>query len=422
MGHTLVEKLMIKNTGDDSIRPGDIVIVNPDCYMIIDAYSPSVIKKLEEMGFDKVLCPEKAVVVFDHLLPVGNPSNDPLFISKSVELREKYKIQTTEKGTGISHTLMHEKRYAKPGTIVTATDSHTTTYGGGGCLSTGIGYSDMAAVLGTDELWLKVPNAIKIVLEGKLKPHVTAKDIVLKVVGDLKADGGQYKSLEFTGPGAQQLSMQARYTICNMALEAGAKCALFEADDKTAEYFDMDLDEIRWIQVDEDAEYESVMTYDLGQLEPQIAKPKGVDDVYDISKAIGTKIDEVFIGSCTNGSIEDMAVAAEILKGNTISPYLKLVIIPASNKVFKESIELGYIETFLKAGATVSHPSCGLCAGFPFGLLSDGEVVLSTSNRNFIGRMGTKDSLIYLSSPAVAAASALAGEIVSPDMLELLTH
>lgn len=417
MGHTLAEKLIIKNTGDDSIKPGDIVIVKPDGYMILDYYSPQVISKLNEMGFDKILHPEKAVVVFDHLLPLGRPTVDSLRVAKGIELHEKYGVKYVEKGTGISHTLMHEKGYAKPGTIVVATDSHTTTYGGGGCLSTGVGYSDMAALLGTDEIWLKVPEAIKVFLDGQLKPHVTAKDIVLKLVGDLKADGAQYKALEFTGPGASKLTMSERYTICNMSLEAGAKCAIFEADEKTADYFDMELETIDWIKADPDAEYDSVLYYDLSELEPQIAKPRGVDDVYDISEAAGTKLDEVFIGSCTNGSIEDMAVAAKILEGKTIAPYLKLVIIPASNKVFKEAIKLGYIETFLKAGATVSHPSCGLCAGFPFGLLSDGEVILSTSNRNFIGRMGTRDSFIYLGSPAVAAASALSGVIVSPESM-----
>ncbi|MCG7335052.1 3-isopropylmalate dehydratase large subunit [Sporosarcina sp. ACRSM] len=419
MGHTLVEKLIIKNSGDASIKPGDIVVVHPDCYMTLDIYAPSVVQKLEEMKFDKILYPEKAVLFLDHLLPLGKPNIDSHSLDKAIELHEKYGIKRIEKGTGISHTIMHEKGYAKPGMIVIATDSHTTTYGGGGCLSTGIGYTEMAALLGTDEIWLKVPEAIKVYLDGQLKPNVTAKDIVLKLVGDLKADGGQYKSLEFTGPGAHSLSMSQRYTICNMALEAGAKCALFEADDKTAAYFDMPLDEIDWITVDEDAEYESVLHYDLDQLEPHIAKPKGVDDVHDISQAIGDRIDEVFIGSCTNGSIEDMAVVAEILHGKRIAPYLKMIIIPASNVVFKESIKRGYIETFLRAGASVSHPSCGLCAGFPFGLLSDGEVAVATSNRNFVGRMGSKGSFVYLSSPAVAAASALAGVIVAPETVAL---
>ena len=416
MGHTLVEKLLIKNSGDESIKPGD---VHPDCYMTLDIYAPSVVQKLEEMKFDKILYPEKAVLFLDHLLLLGKPNIDSHSLDKAIELHEKYGIKRIEKGTGISHTIMHEKGYAKPGTIVIATDSHTTTYGGGGCLSTGIGYTEMAALLGTDEIWLKVPEAIQVYLDGQLKPNVTAKDLVLKLVGDLKADGGQYKSLEFTGPGARTLTMSERYTICNMALEVGAKCALFEADEKTAEYFDMELEDIDWITVDEDAECESVLYYNLNQLKPHIAKPKGVDDVHDISQAIGDRIDEVFIGSCTNGSIEDMAVVAEILRGKRIAPYLKLIIIPASNVVFKESIKRGYIETFIRAGASVSHPSCGLCAGFPFGLLSDGEVAVATSNRNFVGRMGSKGSFVYLSSPAVAAASALAGVIVAPETIAL---
>jgi 3-isopropylmalate/(R)-2-methylmalate dehydratase large subunit len=277
----------------------------------------------------------------------------------------------------------------------------------------------MAAALATDELWLKVPSAVKIVIDGELPKGVYSKDIILKILGDIKSDGGQYKSLEFTGSTVKQLSMQARFTIANMALEAGAKCGLFEADEKTAEYYNMDYAEISWIKIDADANYEQVLHYRAEELVPQLSCPQGVDNVHPIDEVKGTKLNEVYIGSCTNGSLEDMEVAAKILEGKKIPKHLKLVIIPATNNVFKEAQRKGYIQTFIKAGGMVTHPCCGLCCGQPYGLMSDDEVVLGTNNRNFIGRMGTKKSLIYLSSPAVAAASALTGVITDPRTLEL---
>lgn len=236
-------------------------------------------------------------------------------------------------------------------------------------------------------------------------------------MGDLTASGAQYKSLEFCGDGVANISMEGRYTIANMSLEAGAKCGLFLADQQTADYFDENLADIDWIRPDDDAKYERVLHYDLGKLSPQLSCPQGVDNVHSIEEAEGTTLDEVYVGSCTDGSIEDLKAAADILKGKHVAPYVRFIVVPASNSIFKEAIEKGYIQTFIEAGGVISHPSCALCCGMPYGLLSDGQKILSTGNRNFIGRMGSKKSLIYLGSPAMAAASALSGKISDPRKL-----
>nr|WP_245250500.1 aconitase/3-isopropylmalate dehydratase large subunit family protein [Youngiibacter multivorans] len=417
-GHTMAEKILMRNTGLSDLEPRQLVTGKPDMCMIHDIYTPFVIQQLDKMKFKELANPDKAVIVLDHLMPTNQATGDPRHYRAGIELHERFGIKKIHIGEGISHSLMHEKGYALPGTLVVATDSHTPTYGGGGCFCTGIGFTEMAATLGSGELWLKVPHAIKVVVEGKLPEGVYAKDIILKILGDIKSDGGTGMSMEFTGSTCKDLSMQARFTIANMALEAGVKTALFEADEKTAEYFGMDLKEIEWIKIDENAKYLKVLEYKAEELVPQLACPQGVDNVHPIDEVVGTPLNEVYIGSCTNGSIEDMKVAADILQGKKIAKFMKLVIIPATLHVYKEAMKLGYIKTFIDAGAMVSHPCCGLCCGQPYGLMSDGEVVLGTNNRNFIGRMGTKKSLIYLSSPAVAAASALAGHIADPRKLD----
>ena len=236
----------------------------------------------------------------------------------------------------------------------------------------------------------------------------------MKILGDITASGAQYKSIEFTGSAAHDMSMAARFTVANMALEAGAKCGLFEADEKTAEYYDMPLSEIDWIKIDDDAKYETVLTYDVSELEPQLSCPQGVDNVHPISEVLGTKMDEVYIGSCTNGNLEDLKIAADILRGHHVPDELRVIVVPATNKVFKEAIEAGYIRDFIEAGCVISHPCCGLCCGMPYGLMWDDERILLTANRNFIGRQGTKKTLSYLSSPAVAAATALTGVVTDP--------
>ena len=413
-GYTLVEKLLKKNAGKEHVEPGDIVITRPDMFMVHDIYTTYLLDTMNKIGVDKIDDPDKVTIVFDHCMPTAVAKIDYDHYNAGLELSKRFGIKKMHIGEGICHTIMHQAKYAKPGQIATATDSHTTTYGGAGNFCSGIGTAEMAAALITGELWFKVPDAIKIVLNGHLQDGVMSKDVILKILGDIKADGGQYKSLEFTGTAAHEMSMEQRFTVANMALEAGAKCGLFEADEKTAEYYGMPLEEIDWIHVDDDAKYEKVLTYDVSELGPQLSCPQGVDNVHPIEEVLGTKIDEVYLGSCTNGSIEDMAVAAEILKGKKVAEGLRFIVVPSTNQVFKESIERGYIKTFIEAGGVICHPCCGLCCGMPYGLMSDDERILSTANRNFIGRQGTKKTLSYLCSPAVAAATAIAGVVTDP--------
>ena len=413
-GYTMAEKLLKKNAGKEHIQPGDIVITKPDMFMIHDIYTTYLLNAMNEMGVKKIDDPDKVAIVFDHCMPTAVAKNDYDHYNAGLELAKRFGIRKLHIGEGICHTIMHEAKYAKPGEIATATDSHTTTYGGAGNFCTGIGTAEMAAALVTGELWFKVPSAIKIVLNGRLQDGVMSKDVILRILGDIKADGGQYKSLEFTGPAAHEMSMEQRFTVANMALEAGAKCGLFEADEKTAEYYGMPLEELDWIRVDDEAHYEKVLTYDVSTLEPQLSCPQGVDNVHPISEILGTPMDEVYLGSCTNGSIEDLEVAARIVKGKKAAEGLRFIVVPATNHVFKEAIRLGYIQTFIEAGAVICHPCCGLCCGHPFGLMTDDERILLTANRNFIGRQGTKKTLSYLSSPAVAAATAIAGVVTDP--------
>lgn len=416
-GFTLAEKILRKNAGVEQVKPGDIVISHPDMFMIHDIYTPYLLDTLHQIGAKKIFAPDRVTIVFDHCMPTAVAKNDSAHYDAGMELAKEYGIEKLHIGEGICHSLMHEKKYARPGCVATATDSHTTTYGGAGCFCSGIGTAEMAAALITGELWFKIPEAIKIVLNGHLPKGVLSKDVILKILGDIKADGGQYKSLEFTGPAAHEMSMDARFTVANMALEAGAKCGLFEADQKTADYYGVPLSEIDWVTMDEEAQYEKVLTYDVNELEPQLSCPQGVDNVHPIREVEGTPMDEVYLGSCTNGSIEDLAIAAEILKGKHVPETMRFIVVPATNAVFKEAIRRGYIRTFIEAGAVICHPCCGLCCGMPYGLMYDDERILSTANRNFIGRQGTKKTLSYLCSPAVAAATALTGVVTDPRKL-----
>ena len=419
-GYTMVEKILKKNAGKEHVAPGDIVITKPDMFMIHDIYTTYLLETMKDIGADKIDDPDKVTIVWDHCMPTAVAKNDYDHYEAGLELAKTYGIKKLHIGEGICHTIMHEAKYAKPGEIATATDSHTTTYGGAGNFCSGIGTAEMAAALITGELWFKVPEAIKIVLNGHLRDGVMSKDVILRILGDIKADGGQYKSLEFTGPAAHEMSMEQRFTVANMALEAGAKCGLFEADEKTAEYYGMPLEDIDWVCVDDEAKYEKVLTYDVSELEPQLSCPQGVDNVHPISEVKVTKMDEVYLGSCTNGSIEDMEAAAKILKGRKVAKGLRFIVVPATNTIFKQAIERGYIKTFIEAGAVICHPCCGLCCGMPYGLMTDDERILLTANRNFIGRQGTKKTLGYLSSPTVAAATAVMGVVTDPADLPAL--
>lgn len=407
----MIEKIISKNIATDSVKPGQIVTVHVDRVMIHDIFIPFVADKFEEMGFIKLWDPEKVVLIYDHMVPASTVE-DIRHFKIGDAFAQKYGMTHVHRSDGICHQLMTECGYAKPGNIVFGTDSHTTTYGCVGCFSSGIGYTEMASILGTGELWVRVPETIKVVVNGKLPDNVSAKDIILRLIGDLGADGATYKALEFSGSTVDDMSVASRMTISNMAIEAGAKAALFAPDEKTAEYSNVELSEVDWIYGDEDASYCRTITYQAEDLVPVVACPSQVDKICDVKEVEGTKLDQVFIGSCTNGRLEDLKAAAEILDGKKVADYVKLIVTPASRKIYIEASKAGYLTTLAKAGAIITQPGCGLCCGRAGGILSDGERILATNNRNFLGRMGTSKVEIYLGSPKTAAASAVAGKIV----------
>lgn len=412
MGHTLIEKIIMRGTGEADVRPGQIVTVGVDRVMIHDIFIPFVVDKFKEMGFTKVWDPDKVVLIYDHLVPTSAVEDVRHFKIGDAFVKDQG-LTHFHRADGICHQLMPEMGYARPGQIVFGTDSHTTTYGCVGCFSSGIGYTEMAAILGTGEMWCRVPETIRIVIDGELPKGVYAKDVILTVIGDLRADGATYKALEFAGSCVDGMSISSRMTISNMSIECGAKCALFAADEKTAAYTGQLLEEIAWVRADDDAVYERVIHYNAADFVPVVACPSQVDNIHPVSEKAGTKVDQVFLGSCTNGRLEDLAVAAEILKGKKIAPGLKLIVTPASRSIYREAIKAGYIEILAEAGAIITQPGCGLCCGRAGGILTDGETVVATNNRNFLGRMGTSGVNIYLSSPATAAATALTGVITA---------
>ena len=413
MGHTLAEKILMHNTGVADCRPGDIVITHPDCVMFHDIYTTNVYRKFKEMGFTKSWDPEKVIIMFDHLLPTCLPL-DGDHLKYGYQFAEEFGARKVHAGDGICHQLMPELGYARPGDVVFVTDSHTTTYGAVSAFSTGIGYTEMAAVLGTGEMWVRVPSAIKIQIDGTLPDGVCSKDIALRILGDLKAAGGTYKSLEFCGSTIDAMPVDERLTIANMAVECGAKVGLFAPTKESCAYSNVKYDDVSWLHFDDDAEYEKVLTYKAEDMVPYIAAHPYVDNVKPLSELEGMKVDKVFIGSCTNGRLQDLAAAARVLEGRHIAPHMELLITPASRSIFKQAIALGYIQTFIQAGAMVTHPYCSLCEGRSGGLLSDDEVLLGTNNRNFLRRLGSPKSKTYLGSPVVAAATAVAGHLIHP--------
>lgn len=415
MGYTIIEKIIRHNTGAQNVKPGDIVTVKADRVMIHDIFIPFVADKFEEMGFKKLWDPDRAVLIYDHLVPASQ-LDDTRHFRIGDAFAAKYGMKHVHRSDGICHQLMTEAGYVKPGDVVFGTDSHTTTYGCVGAFSSGIGYTEMASILGTGTMWIKVPETIKVIIEGKLPDDVMSKDIILRLIGDLGADGATYLALEFTGSTVEEMSVSSRMTIANMAVEAGAKCALFTPDEKTAEYCEIQLNEFQKnLTGDEDGVYKKVIRYRAKDFVPVMACPSQVDKIRPVSELEGIAIDQVFIGSCTNGRLEDLAAAAGVLKGKKVADYVKLIVTPASRKVYQEAMDQGIMEILSEAGAIITHPGCGLCCGRTGGILSDGERVVATNNRNFLGRMGTSKVEIYLASPKTAAACALAGRIVSAE-------
>ena len=411
MGETVIEKIIRNNVGK-SVRLGDIVTVNVDRVMIHDIFIPFVAEKFEEMGFTKLWDPEKVILIYDHLVPASQ-LDDTRHFHAGDAFAKKYGMTHVHRSDGICHQLMTEAGYVKPGNIVFGTDSHTTTYGCVGAFSSGIGYTEMASILGTGTMWIKVPETIKIVIDGELPENVMSKDVILRIIGDLGADGATYRALEFTGSTIEKMSVASRMTMSNMAIEAGAKCALFTPDEKTAEYCEIELNDFqKSLKGDEDAKYMKTVTYRAEDFVPVMACPSQVDKIRDVSELEGTEIDQVFIGSCTNGRLEDLQAAAEVLKGKKVADFVKLIVTPASRKIYRQAVEMGIMDTLAEAGAIITHPGCGLCCGRTGGILTDGERVVATNNRNFLGRMGTSKVQIYLASPRTAASCAVAGKIV----------
>lgn len=413
MGKTVIEKIIEHNTGKE-VKPGDIVTVNVDRVMIHDIFIPFVAEKFREMGFGKLWDPDKVVLIYDHLVPASQ-LDDTRHFHTGDAFAEKYGMTHVHRSDGICHQLMTEAGYVKPGDIAFGTDSHTTTYGCVGAFSSGIGYTEMASILGTGTMWIRVPETIKVVINGKLPENVMSKDVILRLIGDLGADGATYKALEFSGSAVENMTVASRMTISNMAIEAGAKCALFTPDEKTAEYCDITLNDYQTsLAGDADANYCKVMEYKAEDFVPVMACPSQVDKIRNVSELEGTEIDQVFIGSCTNGRLEDLAAAAEVLKGKKVADFVKLIVTPASRKIYRQADEMGILDTLAEAGAIITHPGCGLCCGRTGGILTDGERVVATNNRNFLGRMGTSKVQIYLASPKTAASCAVVGKIVSP--------
>ncbi len=416
---TISEKIFSKAAGRD-VKAGDFVFANIDRAMTHDITGPLALKGFYEIMRDKedkkVWDPSKIVIIFDHQVPA-----DSLYAaSNHIMLRKFAKEQNIlnyDVYEGICHQVMPEKGHVTPGDLVVGSDSHTCSYGALGAFSTGIGSTDMAAVFASGRLWFKVPETIRFEVEGNLPDHVYSKDIILHLIGDIGIEGATYMASEYAGSAVRNLSMSERMTMCNMAIEMGAKTGIIEPDKVTEDYLKERISgyqlDPHW-KSDPDAESSQVRHYDVSDLEPQIACPHNVDNVKPVSEVEGTKLDQIFIGSCTNGRFEDIEIAAKIIGDEPIAKDVRLLVIPASRTEYLKAMKAGYIEQLIEAGAIVESACCGPCMGASFGLLGDGEVGLATSNRNFRGREGSPESFVYLSSPATAAASALTGEITDP--------
>lgn len=415
MGMTMTEKIFARHAGLDKVVPGQLIKSKVDLVLGNDITAPPAIKEFEKIGrpvFDR----EKIALVPDHFAP--NKDIKSAGMAKTMrEFAKKYQIKHYfEVGRmGIEHVILPEKGLVAPGEVIIGADSHTCTYGAVGAFATGVGSTDMGAAMATGDTWFKVPSTIKVELTGSLPKWVCGKDVILTLIGMIGVDGARYQALEFAGEGVKSLTMTDRLTISNMAIEAGAKNGIFPVDEITMEYITGRVTKpYEIVEADADAEYASVVTIDLSALKPVVALPHLPENVKNVEDVGEIKIDQVVIGSCTNGRIEDLEQAAEILKGKKVHDDVRAIIIPGSQHVYMEAMKRGYIETFIEANAIVSTPTCGPCLGGYMGILAAGERAVSTTNRNFRGRMGHVDSEVYLAGPSVAAASAVAGRIAEP--------
>jgi 3-isopropylmalate/(R)-2-methylmalate dehydratase large subunit len=416
MRQTLVQKILARKAGRESVQPGEIVVIEPDAVMSHDN-AALVIRQFEEIGVPWVWNPDKIIIPLDHRTPAESlkTANGHKRIREFVRaqgIRRFYDV-----GEGICHQIMLEKGHVRPGQLILGTDSHTTSYGCIGAFSTGIGATEMAAIWATGKTWLRVPETIRIRIEGALPDGVYAKDVILWLIGRLRSDGADYQSVEFCGGTVASMSVSERFTLCNLSMEMGAKCAFVPFDRTTAAFLDTIGGAPEAVTIpasDPDAEVRSTITVLAGDLEPQVACPHQVDRVKPVRELAGQKIHQAFIGSCTNGRLDDFRIAAEKMTGKRIHPEVRCIAIPASRAIMREMTRAGILDTLLAAGVTVCNPGCGPCLGAHQGILADGEVCLSTTNRNFKGRMGSPESEVYLASPATVAESALRGEITVP--------
>lgn len=417
MGMTMTQKILAAHAGLDSVQPGQLIMADLDMVLGNDITTPVAINEFEKTGFNSVFDKTKISIVMDHF----SPNKDIKAAQQTKQCREfsnKYDILNFyDVGKmGIEHALLPEKGIVTAGDCIIGADSHTCTYGALGAFSTGGGSTDMAASMATGKCWFKVPSAIKFVLTGKMGKYVSGKDLILHIIGMIGVDGALYKSMEFTGDGMKNLTMDDRLTVANMAIEAGAKNGIFEFDEITEEYLKgRSQREWKVYKADDDAEYEKTIEIDLSALRPTVSFPHLPDNTRTIDEVGDVVIDQVVIGSCTNGRLSDMKVAADILRGKQVAKNVRAIIIPATQQIYKDCIRLGYVDDFIDAGCVVSTPTCGPCLGGYMGILAENERCVSTTNRNFVGRMGHVTSEVYLASPAVAAASAITGKISNPE-------
>ncbi|MEW5952167.1 MAG: 3-isopropylmalate dehydratase large subunit [Bacillota bacterium] len=417
MPMTITEKILADHAGKDMVKPGELINVRVDLALGNDITAPVAIREFERIGVATVWDRDRVALVPDHFVP-----NKDIKSAEQAKMLKEFarKHQLTnyfEVGRmGIEHCLLPEQGLVGPGDLVIGADSHTCTYGGLGAFSTGVGSTDLAAAMALGETWLKVPESIKFIYKGELKPWVSGKDLILHTIGDIGVDGALYQAMEFTGPVIEALDMDGRLTMCNMAVEAGAKNGIIAPDEITRRYVEGRAKrEYVFYNSDSDAAYAAVYEYDVSQIEPQIAFPHLPSNTRPVSQSTGVSLDQVVIGSCTNGRMEDLRVAAGLLKGRKISDQVRLIVIPGTQEIYLQAMREGLIEIFINAGGAFSTPTCGPCLGGHMGILAPGEKCLATTNRNFVGRMGHPESEVYLASPAVAAASAVLGRIAHPE-------
>lgn len=416
MGMTMTQKILAAHAGVPEVKAGELISASLDMVLANDITGPVSIKEFDKAGFQQVFDKSKVSLVMDHFTPNKDIKSAEQCkacrtFAKRFDIDNFYDVGEV----GIEHALLPEKGLVAPGEAIIGADSHTCTYGALGAFSTGVGSTDVTAGMVTGKAWFKVPSAIKFDLTGAFPPHVSGKDLILHIIGMIGVDGALYKSMEFSGPGVSSLTMDDRFTICNMAIEAGAKNGIFPVDEVTLDYVKSRVNrEFKTYEADEDAEYENVYHIDLSSLEPVVSFPHLPSNTRTFKDIPEIEIDQVVIGSCTNGRISDMEKAAAIFKGKHVAKGVRAIIMPATQKIYMECLKRGFLETFIEAGCIISPPTCGPCLGGHMGILAAGERCVSTTNRNFIGRMGHVESEVYLASPETAAASAISGKISSP--------